>query len=234
MISCITLFRKKDGITPEALKDLMQGEYAEKCLSVKGLHGYEQNYVFLKELGDAYHEDVTADAFTIERYDTLHEYEEAMKSTEYKIVLAARDAFSCHTESFTCLENVSIPCNITPDCKKKISLLQRTAPKVSFEDYTREWLVIHSGCMIKMPKDIFFGYNQHLVIDRMVSGKHVPYEENPVDGILELYFSDAAAVSNAFKTTPEGQLTVSHRKEFMCGVDPFLVDFKIFLSKSET
>lgn len=49
----------------------------------------------------------------------------------------------------------------------------------------------------------------------------------PFDGILELFFSEASDVANAFKTIPEGQATVAHRKEFMSSVNPFLVDFTV-------
>lgn len=228
MLSCITLFRKMPGMTADDFRAHLEKDYASKCLAVAGLIGYEQNYVYLKEQGDASHDDYIADAFSIERYETLSEYEQAHASAEYKEVVDLHKSFAEYTESFTCLENVSIPCSITSECKKKISLLQRTAPNVSFEDYTREWFVVHSGCMMRMPKDVFFGYNQHLVIDKKINGDTVSYEQLSIDGILELFYSDASKVANAFKTTEEGQTVVSHRKEFMCGVDPFQVDFKVF------
>lgn len=228
MISCITLFRKKPEMSAEEFRTQLEESYAPKCLAVGGLAGYEQNYVYLKEKGDASHDALIADAFSIERYETLREYELAHASAEYKEATVSHESFADYTESFTCLENVSIPCRITPECKKKISLLQRTAPSVSFVDYTREWFVVHSGCMMRMPKDVFYGYNQHLVIDRKVNGEPASYEQLSIDGILELFYSEASEVANAFKTTEEGQTVVSHRKEFMCGVDPFQVDFTVF------
>lgn len=227
MISHITLLIKKEKLSAEEFRAALEGAYAEKCMAVKGMYAYEQNYAFFKETTDACHDDRQADAFVIERYESLYEYEQAMSSAEHKAAVELIKGFAERYETYTCLENVSIPCRINENCKKKISLLQRTAPKVSFEDFTREWFVVHSGCMMSMPKDVFFGYNQHLVIDRSVNGEHIAYEEKPIDGILELYFSDAAAVGEAFRSTPEGRHTVSHRKEFMCGVDPFLVDFRI-------
>lgn len=228
MISKITVIHKRADLTASVFEEKLANEVSAEYLKVPALHGYEQNYVFLKEKGDAYSENVTADAITIERYETLHDYEVAVGSAQYANSEAALRKIADGTEAYVCLENISIPYEGDGKCKKKISLLGRTVPKVSFEDYTREWLVVHSGCMIKMPKDIFFGYNQHLIIDHIKNGEHVAYEELPFDGILELYFSDPQAVSNAFATTPEGQLTVTHRKEFMSSVNPFQVTFKVF------
>lgn len=228
MISCITLFRKKEDIGVEQMKELMAGDYANNCLRIPNLFSYEQNYVFLKEKGDASSEKYVSDAFTIERYETLYDYECAINSAAYQNVVKARGEFADYTETFTCLENVSIPLRTKEKCNKKISLLGRRVPEVSFENYTRDWFVVHSGCMMKMPTDVFYGYNQHLIIDRMINGEHVSHEELPFDGILELFFSEAAKVAEAFATTPEGQMTVSHRKEFMSSVDPFQVAFKVF------
>ena len=228
MISCITLFRKKDTLSGAEFKRLWAEEHAPTCHGMDAMFGYEQNYVFLKEKGDAYSESIVADGFSIERYETLYDYEKTVASPEYKAWKDGEKAFADYSETYVCLENVSIPCRVQETCHKKISLLGRTVPQVSFEDYTREWLVIHSGCMVKMPTDVFYGYNQHLIIDRQLNGEHVPHETLPFDGILELFYSDAKEVANAFATTPEGQMTVSHRKEFMRSVDPFQVEYKVF------
>lgn len=227
MISCVTLLRKK----PELSQEEFIGRWERHrllCTALPGLSGYEQNAVFLKEKGDASSDLIRADGFAIERYETLYEYNKAHGSKEYGAVTEDRASFAGRVESYVCLENVSIPYVGTGAVRKKISLLGRTESRVSFEDFTREWLVIHSGCMAKMPRDIFFGYNQHLVIDRYIDGVHAPYEELPTDGILELYYSESEAVANAFATTPEGRMTVSHRKEFMSRVDPFQVNYVKF------
>lgn len=228
MISCINLFRKKTDMSQEEFNSRWANGHAALCMAIPGICGYEQNAVFLKEKGDAYSELVTADGFSIERYETLHEYEAAAVSLEYKAAAEDRRSFADRVETYVCLENISIPSSATDKAHKKMTLLGRTERKVSFEDFTREWLVLHSGCMVKMPRDIFFGYNQHLIIDRLINGRHVPYEDLPSDGILELYYSEPEAVANAFKTTPEGRMTVAHRKEFMSRVNAFQVNYKKF------
>lgn len=228
MISCINLFRKNPTMSDAEFKNFLESYYANVCLEVPNVHSYEQNYVTLKEKGDASSEDILADAFTIARYETLYDYETAVGSKEYEDVLQKRAEAVMYSETYVCLENVSIPPRVSDKCHKKISLLGRMVPKVSFEDFTREWFVVHSGCMAKMPSDVFFGYNQHLILDRQINGQHVSHARLPFDGILELLFSEASEVAHCFATIPEGQATVTHRKEFMTSVDPFQVDFKIF------
>ncbi|MEG1633208.1 MAG: EthD family reductase [Oscillospiraceae bacterium] len=228
MISSITLFNKRADLSTEAFEKYWSEVHAPKCMKVPSVYGYEQNYVFLKENGDASSEAVVADGFSIELYETLHEYETAVASPEYALVLSDRANFAEHTQTYVSLENISIPCREGEGFKKKITLLGRTVPHVSFEDYTREWLVVHSGCMIKMSRDIFYGYNQHIVIDRLIDGRHASYDELPTDGILELYYSDPKEVANAFATTEEGRMTVSHRKEFMSKVNAFQLTYKKF------
>lgn len=228
MISCINLLRKDPAIDQDAFRAFLEGDYAQLCMRIPRMHEYEQNYVTLKEQGDASSEAIQTDAFTIERYETLYDYETAYASQEYAEVLRRRVDAVVYNETYVCLENVSIPLHAPGACHKKMTLLGRTTPQVSFEDFTREWYVVHSGCMAKMPTDIFFGYNQHLIIDRQVNGQHVSHDRLPFDGILELFFSEASAVANAFATIPEGQATVAHRKEFMSSVDPFQVDYKVF------
>lgn len=227
MISCINLFRKDPAISDDDFGKFLHDTYAPLCLQIAGLESFELNQVTAKEQGDASSESILADAFTIERYIDLDAYEEAKKSDIYAGVLRERVNAVIYEETYVCLENVSIPLRVEDECHKKITLLGRTMPDVSFEDFTREWFVVHSGCMAKMPTDIFYGYNQHLIIDRMVNGRHVTHDRLPFDGILELFFSEASEVANAFKTIPEGQATVAHRKEFMSSVNPFLVDFTV-------
>lgn len=228
MISCVTLLLKRPELSQKEFHSRWEREHGPLYLAVPGLSGYEQNAVFLKEKGDASSELVRADGFSIERYETLHEYNKAVGSREYRALEEDRRSFAGRVESYVCLENVSIPYAGTGTVRKKISLLGRTESRVSFEDFTREWLVIHSGCMAKMPRDIFFGYNQHLVIYRYIDGVHAPYEALPTDGLLELYYSESEAVAKAFATTAEGRMTVSHRKEFMSRVDPFQVNYVKF------
>lgn len=227
MISCINLLRKDPTITDEEFDGFLAEAYAPLYLEVPGLASFEFDRVTAKEQGDASSETITTDAFTIERYADLDAYERATRSDAYDAILRERVNAVTYDETYTCLENVSIPLRVQEQCHKKMTLLGRTTPAVSFEDFTREWFVVHSGCMAKMPTDVFFGYNQHLIINRMVNGQHASHDRLPFDGILELFFSEASEVANCFKTIPEGQATVAHRKEFMNSVDPFLVDYRV-------
>jgi len=228
MITRITSLKNNSDMTRESFQEYWAEVHAPKCFELPYLYGYEQNYVTMKEKGDASSEDVISDGFSIERYETLYEYEQAIKSSQYKDVLEDRKVFSAYSETYVCLENTAIPLAREGAYGKRISLCGRSVPLVSFEDFTREWVVVHSVCMMKMPAEVFYGYHQHLIIDRLIGDEHVSHSTLPVDGVLELYFSDPKAVSDAFATTPEGRETVAHRKEFMSSVNPFQVTYRRF------
>ena len=109
MISCINLLRKDPAIDQEAFRAFLEDDYAQLCMRIPHMHEYEQNYVTLKEQGDASSEAIQADAFTIERYETLYDYETARASREYAEVLCRRVDAVTYNETYVCRENVSIP-----------------------------------------------------------------------------------------------------------------------------
>ena len=119
MISRITLVSRRPELDQGEFKTLLSEGIAEKCLRISTMCGYEQNYVYLKEKGDASHDELVADAFTIERYESLHEYEQALASPEFAQAMDELLAISARAASFTCLENVSIPCAAAEGSKKK-------------------------------------------------------------------------------------------------------------------
>lgn len=63
-------------------------------------------------------------------------YEQARKSDAYAAVLRERVNAVVYEETYVCLENVSIPLRVEDECHKKMTLLGRTMPDVSFEDFT--------------------------------------------------------------------------------------------------
>lgn len=227
MISCITLVRKKPEMSMDEFKENWV-KLADKYVQLPTIHGYEQNYVFKKDKGDASCDKMTAEGFSIERYADLADYEVAANSPEYKAILEERKAFIDYTQTYVCLEHNSIPYTGDGKCQKKITALGRTAPEVSFEDFTREWFVFHTVCMRKLPSDIFLGYNQHLILEAKINDEPVKHSQLPLDGILELFQTSAEEVANVFATNPDGMATVAHRKEFMSRVNPFQVTCTVF------
>ena len=104
---------------------------------------------------------------------------------------------------------------------KRMSLLRRR-PEVSPELFLREWREEHAH-LVRRVQGVR-GYRQNLVTAREVpKGQPVGYEGLPVDGIVELWFDDAAAIDTAFGS-PQGQTLMMHAREFIGEITTFLVE----------
>lgn len=94
---------------------------------------------------------------------------------------------------------------------KRMSTLRRKTG-ISEADFRREW-VVHGELVRKMPG--VSGYRQNVIVEReRVKGALCSYNELPIDGIVELWFENADALSAAF-ASPEGQETMAHAKTFL-------------------
>lgn len=107
---------------------------------------------------------------------------------------------------------------------KRMSLLRRR-PDVSLETFDQEWRVEHARLVKLMPGVL--GYRQNLVIEReAVKGTPCGYEDLPVDGVVELWFSDPDALNAAF-ASPEGVRLMAHANSFIDEITTFLVETRV-------
>jgi uncharacterized protein (TIGR02118 family) len=114
---------------------------------------------------------------------------------------------------------------ITPDPAKalikRMSLLRRRAD-VDAASFDREWRHEHARLVQLTPG--VQGYRQNLVVGRqVVKGTPCGYEELPVDGIVELWFSDLEALSKAFGS-PQGVALMAHATTFIDEITAFMVE----------
>jgi uncharacterized protein (TIGR02118 family) len=114
---------------------------------------------------------------------------------------------------------------ITPDQRKplikRMSLLRRRAD-VDAETFEREWRVEHARLVKLMPG--IEGYRQNLVIERqVVKGTPCAYDELPVDGVVELWFTSTESLNNAF-ASPQGVQTMKHAESFIDEITTFIVE----------
>ena len=104
---------------------------------------------------------------------------------------------------------------------KRMSLLRRRAD-VSPEVFAREWQAVHGPLVMRQAGVL--GYRQNRVTGRQSpKGCEVGYEGLPIDGIVELWFADAAAIDAAFGS-PEGRETMAHAQTFIGEITTFLVE----------
>jgi uncharacterized protein (TIGR02118 family) len=104
---------------------------------------------------------------------------------------------------------------------KRMSLLRRR-PDVDAETFDREWRVEHARLVKMMPG--IEGYRQNLVIERqVVKGTRCAYDELPVDGVVELWFTSTDTLNDAF-SSPQGVQTMKHAESFIDEITTFMVE----------
>ena len=119
-------------------------------------------------------------------------------------------------QSILCLQNTVIEPPKTPTGLKRMSIL-RKRPDVSAEDFQRQWFGLHAVLVPRLAG--IQGYRQNLVIDG-------PRDENGnmlADGMVELWFQDAASIERAFQSGP-GHTLMMHAQEFIAEISTFLVE----------
>lgn len=104
---------------------------------------------------------------------------------------------------------------------KRMSLLRRRAD-VDAATFEREWRVEHARLVKQMPG--VHGYRQNLIVERqVVKGTPCDYDQLPVDGIVELWFTDTNELDRAF-ASPDGRSTMQHATTFIDEITTFMVE----------
>jgi uncharacterized protein (TIGR02118 family) len=104
---------------------------------------------------------------------------------------------------------------------KRMSLLRRR-PDVDEATFEREWRVEHAR-LVKLTPGVR-GYRQNLVIGReAVKGTPCGYDELPIDGVVELWFSSTDELNQAF-ASPQGVTLMNHATVFIDEITTFMVE----------
>jgi uncharacterized protein (TIGR02118 family) len=104
---------------------------------------------------------------------------------------------------------------------KRMSLLRRR-PDVDHATFEREWRVEHARLVKQMPG--VHGYRQNLIVERqVVKGTPCEYDQLPVDGIVELWFTDTDELDRAFASAA-GRSTMQHATTFIDEITTFMVE----------
>jgi uncharacterized protein (TIGR02118 family) len=102
---------------------------------------------------------------------------------------------------------------------KRMSIAKRRAD-ITEDDFRHEW-ELHEELIRKVPG--VKGYRRNVVIEReRIKGQPCGYDDLPIDGIVELWFDDAAAMQAGF-TSAGGQAAATHAKEFLAEITTFAV-----------
>lgn len=224
MITRMGIVRKKDSFTPEQFVKHWKEVHGPIVADMTHIRRYHQNLVVNNSqlgIGFATRSNIIADGFSELWYDDFYEMNEGMASQG----AAAKADLAIFTEPAVVVTMfkrvvVPVPGDWNKPFIKRITFLKRN-PAVSPEDFQWEWLGPHAEMVKTMPNVI--GYNQNVIIDRMVGGKSIPYADFPFDGVVEFWFENVAKLEESF-ASPEYAVTSAHGKTFLDTMTTFLVE----------
>ena len=219
------LIHKKSDWSTEKFSDYWRDQHGALAKRVPGLRAYWQNPVIdrLQRGIDHPRGPWDFDGFSQLWFDDASQTNHAFNNSEL-----AADIIKDEQYFLDGLHIVAVEQNVVvelPGLKERARLLKRISTlkrhaDVSEEDFRREW-IIHRDMVDRMPG--VGGYRQNVVISReLVKGEPCGYENLPIDGIVELWFKDAATLEAAFQSEA-GKEAKAHAKTFLAEVTAFLV-----------
>ena len=223
MIVRTGLIRKKADWSSADFRRYWREQHGALAAKLPGLKRYEQNHVVDSvQRGIAYPRGPERlDGFSMLWFDS----EAAMRAaiaTEAGRALVADENHFIGDLRIAALDQVEViaPATDRP-LLKRMSLLRRL-PEVSPERFKHEWREEHAR-LVKRVAGVR-GYRQNLMVQREApKGTPVDYDQMPIDGIVELWFDDAASLDAAF-ASPQGGTLMTHAREFIAEITTFLVE----------
>lgn len=223
MIVRTGLIRKKPDWRIEDFRRHWREHHGALAAKLPGLRRYEQNPVVDSEQrGFSYPRGPEQlDGFSMLWFDSEAAMRAAIATDAGQALLADEAFFIGDLRLVTLDQREVITPAGDPQPLKRMSLLRRR-PEVTPEKFEHEWRIEHAH-LVKRVNGVR-GYRQNLVIGREVpKGVPVGYDQLPLDGIVELWFDDAAAIDAAF-SSPQGVTLMTHAREFIAEITTFLVE----------
>ena len=216
MISRFELFSKRDDMSMEDFVKMMNehAEIEKKALNLRGLvhtviNDHNQDHPLARG-------PVEVDGYSELVFDSLKDMEEGIASISEE-EKAHRAKFCPDHKTLICAKKFD---KEVPPEYKNFPLLKRMSFLSLGQDITparfqHEWWGLHSDLVKRMPGQM--AYAQNLVIDALIDGKAVKYEELPVAGVVEFWYKDQTDFKACF-AGPDFVHTRTHGAEFLGGV----------------
>lgn len=220
------LLRKKPDWTVDEFRAYWRDKHGPLAARAPNLREYWQNRVTDRvQRGIDFARGPWAfDGFSQLYFDDARQADHAFTDSDIAGELIADERrFLGELHIVTAEQNVVVPVPAAPKrdaLHKRISTLKRR-PELSEDDFRREWIV-HRDLVRQMPG--VAGYRQNVVIAReRIKGQPCGYDELPIDGIVELWFQDAAALEAAFGSAA-GRTSMKHAQTFLGEITVFSVE----------
>ena len=223
MIVRMGLLEKRKDLDFEEFRRRWREGHGPLAAKIPGLRRYHQNPVIDRaQRGITYargsHE---FDGFSQLWFDDLPSMTTAFTPEQGRVLGEDEDRFIGEMKIITAIQHVVIPKPAGVPLIKRMSTLRRR-PDVSSEKFMSEWFDIHSVLVKRLPQ--VKAYTQNLIFDRS-HGRRKPatYDELPIDGIVELWFTDTDSLSAGF-ASDAGKTLMTHATEFLSEISTFLVE----------
>lgn len=226
MISRLELLNKNDDLTIEQFNTKWNEHAAveKKTANLKELrHTIITDHNQDHPLGRG---PVEVDGYTERVFDDIFEMEQGVASVEEEAGESLK-TFATGNKVLVCAKKFD---TVVPEELKGQKLIKRMSflgvkDGVTMAQFQHEWWGLHSDLVRKMPG--YVGYAQNLVIDRIVDGKHVPYSELPVAGVVEFWYKDEEGFKACFGGE-EFKKTAAHGATFLGSVTTNMGGEEIF------
>jgi uncharacterized protein (TIGR02118 family) len=218
------LLQKRADVDTHEFRAHWRTGHGSLASKLPGLRRYHQNHVVdRQQLGITYaRSSIELDGFSELWFDDVPSMQAAFKNEKQVNELAEDEGrFIGDLKLISAIQHVVIPKPASIPLIKRMTTLKRR-PDISAEKFAEEWFDIHSVLVKRLPQ--VKGYTQNLIFDRSHGrGKSAKYEELPIDGIVELWFSDVDSLNAGF-ASDAGKTLMTHAIEFIADMSTFLVE----------
>ena len=224
MISRINLLKRKEGTTAEEFAAYLTQAHAELLSTMPFLKGCDTNVVVDNEQRSPFDRGSTEiDGYTEMYFDSYGDMARGMAALGEAIEADYAQFADPDVPALIAVKKVDTPVPAYLDDVKLIKRMSFLGRKdeVSAATFQDEWWQMHSALVKTMTG--YAGYNQNLVIDRIVDGESAPYEKLPVDGVVEFWFENMKAFDECYGT-PAFKRTGAHGAEFIDDITTYLVE----------
>ena len=217
------LIQKRSDIGSDDFRRHWRDSHGPLAAKLPGLRRYHQNHVVDRaQRGISYTRGGNDfDGFSELWFDDVPSMLAAFATEDVQMLGKDEDRFIGDLKLITAIQHVVIPKPSGIPLIKRMSTLKRRAD-VSSEKFKSEWFDVHSFLVKRLPE--VKGYTQNLIFDRShARDRPATYEELPIDGIVELWFTDVDALNAAF-ASDAGKTLMTHASEFIGEISTFLVE----------
>ncbi|MBK7654470.1 MAG: EthD family reductase [Burkholderiaceae bacterium] len=217
------LINKPDDWSMARFRAHWRENHAPLAARLPGLREYVQNHVIDSEQrGISFKRGPEhLDGLSQLTFDSLQSMRSAIATEVGPALIEDENLFIGRLRIVTVEPHVVIAPPAPGKTLKRMSLLRRRED-VTPEVFAYEWQAVHGPLVRQLPGVL--GYRQNLIVGRQSpKGVDVGYEGLPIDGIVELWFSDTDAINAAFGS-PIGIETMAHAATFIGEITTFLVD----------